>query len=154
MSLDMLFHQERMARVIELNARNGQMPSFLQIIDEVTKATINANIAGGLAGEIHKSINHLVLHKLMSLSMNTRTSAQVREQAAFAVHQLQAKLEASMNSNSAADKKAHYMALVETIKNFKESPEKLIAPSIPSAPPGAPIGMDAMDYCNFVDINN
>ncbi|MFZ6665514.1 zinc-dependent metalloprotease [Peijinzhouia sedimentorum] len=154
MSLDMLFHHERMARVIELNARNSQMPSFLQVIDEVMKATINANIAGGLTGEIHKSINHLVLHKLMSLSMNTRTSAQVREQAAFAVHQLEAQLTASMNSNSAADKKAHYMSLAQTIKNFKESPDKLIAPNVPSAPPGAPIGMDAMDYCNFVDINN
>jgi hypothetical protein len=154
MSLDMLFHHERMARVIELNARNSQMPSFMQIIDEVMKATINANIVGGLAGEIHKSVNHLVLHKLMSLSMNTRTSAQVREQAAFAVHQLEAKLTASMNANSTTDKKAHYMALAQTIKNFKESPDKLIAPNVPSAPPGAPIGMDAMDYCNFVDINN
>lgn len=147
LTVDMLLHNERMARVIQLHARNSEQPSFFELTDALLNATIKASPEQGLEAEIHKSVNYQVMRKLLSLSIDTRTAPQVSEQAYAVVMALISDLEKLTSSTNDKAYKAHYQGLLRMATMLRDEPDQLTLPASPAAPPGAPIGMDA--WCGY-----
>lgn len=147
MTIDILLHNERMARLIQLNARDSRQPSFNQVVESLLQASIKADLRKGLEAEIHKSINHQVLRKLVSLSLDNRTAPQVKEQAQAMVLGLISDLESRTQRTADWGYKAHYQALVKMAKMLRDDPDRIQLPPTPTAPPGAPIGMEA--WCSL-----
>jgi len=143
MTVDMLLHNERMARVIQHHARDAKQPSFFQVADALLNVSIKAPTRQGMEAEIHKSVNYQVMRKLASLAKDTRTAPQLSEQAQAVVMSLIPELERRAQNTAELAYKAHYEGLKRMAIMLRDEPDKLQLPSTPSAPPGAPIGMEA-----------
>jgi hypothetical protein len=88
-------------------------------------------------------VNYQVLRKLVSLSIDTRTAPHLRDQAFEVVMSLIPTLEQLRDNAADRGYKAHYQGLMKMAVMLRDEPEQIQLPSTPSAPPGAPIGMDA-----------
>jgi len=88
MTLKLLLHHQRAARLIEYSARNSANPSFSDIIDELVKTTFNETSAG-LEKEINLMIQKLVIQHLIGLSSNPKAAEQVRAIAQFKLFELE-----------------------------------------------------------------
>jgi hypothetical protein len=81
------------------------------------------------------------------LAADTKTSEIVRGQALYEIGELQQWMKAKL-SGSAPRQKANMLFALAQIDEFKASPNKFETPASVDMPPGAPIGMPAMDFLN------
>lgn len=129
----------RAARLVEFHSRANANPDFKEVVDALVGATWKAPAPRvAYQAEIARSVQSLVVNRLMELAANTDASSQVRAVATQALRDLHAWLRLPA---SAAINPAHKTAAREDIERFLARPDatrKPIAP--PIIPPGDPIG--------------
>ncbi len=138
MTLKLLLHHQRAARLIEYSARDVANPSFSDIIDELVKTTFNETSAG-LEKEIHLMIQKLVVQHLIGLASNPKAAEQVRAIAQFKLFELEGKLAAKRNSGTDGER-AHFHYLLSKINYYKNNPKEVIPSPAVDLPAGSPIG--------------
>jgi hypothetical protein len=147
MTLGMVLHPERAARLVAqhaVNAMNPELPSLDKVIDHIVDATFKAPQQSGYAGEIQRTVNSQVIKQLISLSVNKNAPDQVRAIATLKVKELQQWLGAAAGKD--VDWRAHYLFAKTQIKDFEENPGE-ITPFTPiTAPDGAPIGSTEQEW--------
>jgi len=138
MTLKLLLHHQRAARLIEYSARNSANPSFSNLIDELVKTTFNGTVSG-LEKEIHLMIQKLVVQHLIGLASNPKAAEQVRAIAQFELFELEKILTPKKNSGTDGER-AHFQYLLSKIHYYKNNPKEVIPSPAVDLPAGSPIG--------------
>ncbi len=140
-----LLDAERSARLIEYKARDSKQPGFIAVTDKLLDQTWKAPLLEGYKGELQVMVNNLTLQYLLALAANTSTSDNVRGQALLEVDKLKDYMTSKLAS--AGDiQRANLLFGLSQIESFKGEPSKFERVPDLTVPPGAPIGMPAMDF--------
>lgn len=133
MTVSFLLNPERAMRLIEYHARDGRNPGLDEVIDRLIAATWKAR---GLT-EVARSIDNVVLYRLMLLASDPQTLEQARAIAFLKLDDLRKWLTTIAAPDVAT--RAHYLFAATQIKRFQDDPEQ-IGVGQPAAPPdGSPI---------------
>jgi hypothetical protein len=144
MTVGLLLNAERAARLVEHHAEDATQPSLDEVIDRLVGATFKAAPAGGLAGQVQRATDTVLLYHLMQLSNNESAPAQVRATAAGKLNQLRDW--AAAQAPADASLKAFFQYCAAQAKRFETDPKQIGLPRPPVPPPGMPIGDDQPDY--------
>ena len=144
-----LFHPARATRLVEYHARDNNQPGLDKVLKKIVQGTINRSSPKGLAGEVKRNIDFIVLDHLMTLSINKEASPGVNSIAMQSVTLLNEQLKRSRGKTSRD--KAHLSMLHRKINVFLDEPNKFDPIKVPAAPPGSPIGSEF--GCTFEDIS-
>lgn len=139
MTVKMLFNSERAARLVEYGARNKDQPGLKKVIDSIINQTILKKAPEGLAGEVKRSVDFIVLEHLMSLAVNEKSTSSVKSITMLYIDELSNKIMRKNNKNFRS--RAHQNGLRSRLKDFLENPKDFKMIKVPVAPPGSPIGV-------------
>jgi Met-zincin/Domain of unknown function (DUF5117) len=140
MTLYMLLHPERAARLVEYHSRNPQLPGFTEVVDELLKATWKASAGNGYHGEIRRVVNMITLYYLINLAANEKAAAQVRAIAYEELDELKKWLNDRVKGTTQSEQKAHFVFAASEIERFQKNPKEIHLTPPLEPPPGAPIG--------------
>lgn len=136
--VSLILNAQRANRLVEYGARQGNL-SLQQVVDQLLNASWNARPEKGYHAQVQNVVKMVVLKNLMALAV-ARDANPVTK--AVAYHKL-----TELSSSLARKNDAVSVYAREQLKRFFEHPEAFEIPAAPSAPPGAPIGMDALLNC-------
>ncbi len=140
MTLSNLFDPERAARMVEQKVLDPTLPGFEDVVKDVVKATFGAQTSSPYEAEIAKSIERVVVDRLMDTVADARMP-QVRAVAQAALASI-----AKMGGDANRD----LMAL--DIERFNDRPlTGPLAAMTPAVPPGAPIGDPGMNFLSRLE---
>ena len=144
-----LFHPARATRLVEYHARDNNQPGLEKVLKKVIKGSIIRSAPKGLAGEVKRNVDFIVLDHLMNLSINKEASPAVNSIAMQSISLLNEQLKRSRGKTSRD--KAHLNMLHKKINIFLDEPNMFDPIKVPSAPPGSPIGLEF--GCTFENIS-
>ena len=148
MSMSLLLRPERASRLVEYHARNAAQPSLGFLLNKVTDASIKSASIPGLAGEVRRAVNNVVLLNFMGLAASTRANTQARAMTAEHLANLQTWLDKKSSATKDEEEKAHLRYLSSQIEKFNDNPEAFELKNPLTPPDGSPIGTD-LEYCSF-----
>ena len=134
LTVGLILNPQRAARLDEYHARNGENPSFSEVVAALIQASWKAQPAAGLGKNITETVRLVVLNHLCVLSMNPEAPAEVRAEAMAAVSSIK---------DQGGDP-----AVMEWITRFERNPKEFAMPALVEPPPGQPIG-EMEDYSPF-----
>ena len=134
MTLSNLFEPERAARMVEQKALDSTLPGFDDVVKDVVKATFGAQTSSAYEAEIARSIERVVVDRLMDTVADARMP-QVRATAQAALASI-----AKMGGDPNRD------LMARDIERFNDRPFTAPRTTTPAVPPGAPIGDPGMNY--------
>jgi hypothetical protein len=126
LTLGLILHPERAARVVQHHARDSSMPSLDQVLDAVLSATWNAPRQSGLAGEAQRSVDTVLVYHLMALAAHQEAPTAVRAAVLGKMAQM-------------AHKDQNQQFLIDLVERFRKDPKQPLLPAPAQAPPGQPI---------------
>lgn len=134
-TVSLLLHPERATRLVEYHARDASNPGLEEVIDKLLAVSWHANRTSPAYAETARTIDNVVLYRLMLLAQNPRASEQARAIAYLKLDDLRK----WMMSRQASDggERAHFLFAASQIKRFEDDP-KQIGVSKPAAPPDGP----------------
>ena len=158
----MIFHPERTTRLVEYNARDPKQPGLEKVLNQVINTTILNPAPAGLAGEIKRNVDFIILDHLLSLSVNQKASPAVQTIAIAEIETLNDQFKSlsglstksryapklRANAKSLRDR-AHYKMLHKRAQHLLDEPDEFIPIKILEVPPGSPIGAEF--GCSFDD---
>jgi hypothetical protein len=152
--LGFLLHPERAARLVQQHARDEEQLGLTQVFHELFQL-FESEPESGYHAEINRATQGVIVAAVMGLATGAEMP-QVRAEANLALSGLSEALTGRLEQASGADR-AHYLMVVEEIERWKDRPmEPRPAPGYPDAPPGSPIGSEAMDWatlsCSFTPL--
>jgi hypothetical protein len=123
---------------VQYHAEDADQPGLDEVIDKLLAATWKAKPETGLAEQVRRAVDSVVLYHLMALAANENAPAQVRATAFFKLNTLRDWL----NNSSVPDDSliAFRQFSAAQIKRFLDNPKQISVPRPPEAPPGQPIG--------------
>jgi hypothetical protein len=136
LTLSLVLHPQRAARLVQYSARDASVPSLPAVIDSVLGATWYSARAQGLAAEVQRTVDMVALYHLMALAAAEGAPPQVRAIAASKLMELSRFLAAPVTGNPAA---AHRKHAAELMERFRKDPKEIPMPRPFEAPPGQPI---------------
>ena len=144
MTIGLILNPERAARLVQHHAEDDTQPSLDEVLEKLMSATWQAPPAAGLAGQVQRATDSVVLHDLMMLAANESAPAQVRATASQKIALLQQWL--SQPAAREPSLAAFCQFAADQIKRFQTNPKDIGIPRPPEPPPGMPIGDDEPDY--------
>ncbi len=135
-SLAFIFQSERMARLVDHNARNDDYPSLEDVVDRVMGATWNEDFSrDSYLREVLRTTQRVVLDMILAEASDGDNTAQVRAILTWKVRELQQAL-------STREATPHRQMALDDITRWLNRPEGITEPSeVPSPPAGSPIGV-------------
>ncbi len=138
-TVGLILNDERAARLVEHHARDRNMPSLEEVIDHLIASTWKLNPAPtGLASEVQRTVDSVVLYHLMELSIDEDPPEQVRAIAWEKLHELRDWLKQA--SGVPVEERAHFAYAADRITRFLANPKEVTIPKPAEPPPGQPIG--------------
>lgn len=138
LSMSLLLHPHRAARLVEYHARDAQNPALSEVLDKIAQQTIQSSPKNGYRGEVQKVVNAALVHHLSQLARHRESSEEVKAQALYQLDQLKEWLDDAQNKSS--DRKAHYFYLEQLIERLMENPDQELEGRPLDTPAGSPIG--------------
>ena len=135
LTLSFLFDSQRAARMVEQKSLDAALPGFDDVVNDVVKATFGAQTTSSYEAEIARSIERVVVDRLMDAVVDAR------------MPQVRAAAQAALNNivrMGGSDPNRALMAA--DIERFKERPLAAPMATTQVAPPGAPIGEPSMNF--------
>jgi len=117
MTVKLLLHPERAARLVEYHSRSEDAPGFGEVVDRLVNSTWKTSYGGRYHAEIGRVVDDLVLYNLVELAGN----------------------EEAVRSTKDVDQKAHYLNGLSQIRLYQESPDKVRLTKPLEPPQGPPI---------------
>jgi hypothetical protein len=136
LTLGLVLHPERAARLVQYSARDSSVPSLASVIDAVLNATWFSPRVQGLAAEVQRTVDTVALYHMMALAANDGTPPQVRAVAGSKLDTLRRFLARLAAGDAAA---AHRKYALDLIDRFQKDPKNIPMPKPLEAPPGQPI---------------
>lgn len=135
LTVSYLLESQRAARLVEQKALDASLPGFDDVVNDLVRATFSAQTGSAYEAEIARSIERVVLDRLMDTAANARMS-QVRAIARAALS----------NIAKMAGSDPHRALMARDIERFDERAAAAPFVSAPAAPPGAPIGDPGLNH--------
>jgi len=140
-----LLQPERAQRMIEYHALDAANPGFDELVTDLLTATWKTEAAAGYAGAIQRTVNSVVLNRLMTLAGDEHASDQVRAIASLKLDELKKWIATQATSAKDESVRAQFFFATIQIGRFQKNPAE-IHPTTPATPPdGDPIGSDDWD---------
>jgi len=139
MSVALLLHEERAARLVEQHALDTALPGLEAVIDRMVDRTFGPRPADAYEAEIQRVIQRAVADGLQRLA-GEAGMPQVRAAATLALKQLAVRADGMADQADLAAR-AHFTGLAEDVRRYLArgyAPAERRGP--PAPPPGAPIG--------------
>jgi len=149
LTVGLMLNPERATRLVEYHARDQANPGLAEVLDKLLTATWNSNRAGGtLSSEVGRTVDNVVLYRMMQLAANEEASEQARAIAFWKLVKLREYLEGHGGLASKADdgRQAHFLYAANQIREFEKDPKRITVSKPADPPDGAPIGSDACPY--------
>jgi hypothetical protein len=140
LSLSLLLHPERAARLIEHHARQPEQPSLTGVIHTVIEHTWQGTYDDPYAQEISRTVSKLTLTHLLNLAADPRSAGQVKAIALAEILQLDQWIGSRLKLEDPGEK-AHYLYAREMISRFREQSDLFKPSRAKELPQGPPIGM-------------
>ena len=128
-TVGLMLHPDRASRLVQYHAREATQPGLSMVIEELLKRTVRSKKPEGLAGEVARAVDVVVVYHLMALASNERAASGARAAAMEAIKRLAAP----------APQDAHQGFLHTMMKKFLDEPAKPTLAKPLEMPPGAPI---------------
>ncbi len=139
MTVGMLLHPERAARLVEQAALDPGMPGLADVLDRLETATFGAEAGSGYEAEVKRLVEDVVVRELMGLA-GSAPMPQVRAMAELRLRDLRERMRARGDGGAEASR-AHALRLTGEIDRFLARPlAPWERPRPVSPPPGSPIG--------------
>ncbi|TFH18442.1 DUF5117 domain-containing protein [Candidatus Bathyarchaeota archaeon] len=137
MTISLILHPERAARLMEYHARDPGLPGLGDVIDRLLEATWLTIYEDTYHQELQRLVNHIVLYYMVELVKNKDVPSMVRTLTHFKLIQLNEKV-AEVETDD-EPQLAQYLILGAVLDLLEDNPEavKLTPPAEP--PMGAPI---------------
>jgi hypothetical protein len=132
--LSFLFNAERANRLVQLKAMAGT-PGWDDVLDAIINATWKAAPEKGLAREVQKQTQQMVLTWLLALNQNEQANYAVQAICYSRIEQLKKYAQTMVKAGTDA---AHFGYTIERINH----PKDISLPQHKEIPPGAPIGCE------------
>ena len=139
MTLELLFHPERVARLIQHKSLDGSQLGFDEVIDLVIQNSFKKNHKSRYHQELQNVVNTQVLNQLFYLAANENSYQQVK---AIVNAKLDDITKFLKTLKSSGVQKMYDTELIKNIDSFKKNPSKFKKTKTPKIPDGSPIGMD------------
>jgi len=149
MTLGLILHPERAARLVEYHSRDNSLPGLSEVVDQLFKVTWKATPASGYHAEIQRVVNNLVLDHLMKLAANEEAATQARATVWLKLEELKNWMMDEIKQTADESTKAHYLFAAAQINRFQSNPKEMHFSAPLTPPAGQPIGMDDEEFCNF-----
>lgn len=145
-TLSYLLNSERVARLIEYNARDSKQPGFMAVADKLIEKTWKAPLETGYRGELQILVNNLTLKGLLALAADTEATESVRGEALLKIAELGDWMKTTV-TNGSPKQKANILFAMSQMDEFKKDANKFKPVKSLDMPAGAPImgGMDFLD---------
>src|SRR5581483_2218026 len=128
LTVSLILNPQRAARLVQYHAEIAASPGLDEVIQTLVGATWHGRARTGLEAQVARTVNYVVLTRLVGLAADESAPPQVRSIAIAAVERLK---------SSTTDAFA-----LELIGKFERNPKELSLPKLAEAPPGQPIGED------------
>lgn len=139
LTLEVLLHPWRAARMNDFHARDAGLPSFEVVLERLLSATWEADRLNGVEGAIQRQTAFQVLQAIGALANDGGATAVTRAQALAAIDNLGAWLDdVRIGRSGDGEWQVHYAAARAWIESFDRGAARLPGPVTP--PPGSPIG--------------
>ncbi len=136
----------RAARLVQQHALDPSLPDLAEVIDALQAATFGAPADDAYQAEIRRATQRVLVERLMALAADAEMP-QVRALATHRLERLVSETALKASGSEAEAEAAHQALLASDIRRFLDRPATPYAkPTVPSAPPGAPIGEPAMRW--------
>ena len=143
LSVRLILHRERAARLIEFHSRDSSFPSLEEVIDKLVNATWRKKEQTGYTGELQRVVNSVVLYNMVKLAADQNSAPQVKAITTFKMAELSKWLSEQENTVKSENWRAHYFYASSQIERFMKNPEELIIDKPLDPPDGSPIGFDS-----------
>jgi len=137
LSVSVLLHPERAARMVEYHARDSSVPGLVELMDKVLEATWLTTYDDPYQQEIQRVVNNVVLYYMVELVKNKEAPAIVRSVALYKLHDLNTKLEDIEAEDELTLSQHWYLDSVLELLEENPGAVNLTPPAKP--PMGAPI---------------
>lgn len=143
-TVNQVLNGSRAARLLQQNVLDSSLPSLGAVLDALAEAGRPNRADSPYEAEVRRAVNHVIVTGIMRLA----SSAAMPQVRAVAEQRLSTILSQATAASSGTSAMAAHMAMIaDEIQRFKERPvEAWSQPSVPNAPPGAPIGQPAQDW--------
>jgi hypothetical protein len=143
--MGLLLQPERAQRMIEYHARDANNPGFDELLNDVLATTWKAPATPGYNGAIQRTVNTVVLDRLMSLAADEHASSQVRAVALLKLDELKRWIASQETLLKDVETRSEFFFARNQIDHFEKNPAE-VHMSAPATPPaGDPIGSDGWD---------
>ncbi len=140
-----LLDATRAARLVEQHALNASLPGLEDVLDALFAQVFEATPRNGYEAEIKRAVERVLTERVIALAA-AGPMPQVRAVASLRLERKLAGIKDGAGRGGDADA-AHNSMLARDIARFLQRPaDAFAAPSVPGAPPGAPIGEPAMRW--------
>jgi hypothetical protein len=142
MAVRLLLQPERAARLVDFHRRDPQLPGLEDVLDGLTDAAFERNARGERQAEIQRTVQWVVVRRLIGLSSHPQAAPGVRSRVDARLATLRRTLErgASGDGEDAAQR-AFLAREIGRYLDRAEQQETAKRPEPPAPPPGQPIGM-------------
>src|SRR5690606_37001942 len=138
MSLKLLLHPERAARLVQQHAINKDLPGLPQLLNELIDNTFKLTFKHVYLQEVQNAINYNVLQHLMNLAAHKDATPAVKAVAFSKISELQRWFTEKKRGDQNT---VIHQQFSREIAQFLKDPSQFTAlPVAPQIPDGAPIG--------------
>ncbi|HNR06939.1 MAG TPA: zinc-dependent metalloprotease [Saprospiraceae bacterium] len=131
-ALGFLVQPERLARIVEQNARNASHWNLLSYLQNIHRGISSHPVTNGLEQEIKLNNERIFINKLLSVMADKNLASSVMSPCLRFIKLTESQLSSSQSSQ------AGY--IMEMIRRYREDPSSFEAPEPSRMPDGAPIG--------------
>ncbi|MEN8375320.1 MAG: zinc-dependent metalloprotease [Gemmatimonadota bacterium] len=142
-TLGMLLHGQRAARLIQQNAFDGSLPGLAEVMERLVDAAWDARPADAYQAEVARAVRRAVAEHLMAMVAGA-DAPQVRAEALLALEEVAARARRDADAAAVPADRAAGLLLARDLERFADDPEDFARPpSRVGPPPGSPIGEEA-----------
>lgn len=131
-SLSFLLNKDRLTRIIQHAGRDESQFGAAEYLSKISGAIFLAETNNGIQEQIARSNQRLLVSHLIKLSRDQSAYGDVIAEALFALMEIQ--------KNFLQEQNAHNIQLNKLIFDGLDTSKELKLPSMPTMPPGSPIG--------------
>jgi hypothetical protein len=143
-TIGFLLELDRSARMVAQHSLDPALPGLEDVIDRLTKATLDAPVVSAYEAEIRRAEERVLVDRVMWLATGS-PNGQVRAIASLKLSKLAIRLKAE--SPASESEQAQHSLLAADIRRFLDRPADPMKPiPVADSPPGAPIGDPGMDW--------
>jgi len=143
-TIGFLLELDRSARMVAQHSLDPALPGLEDVIDRLTKATLDAPGVSAYEAEIRRAEERVLVDRVMWLATGS-PNGQVRAIASLKLSKLAIRLKAE--SPASESEQAQHSLLAADIRRFLDRPADPMKPiPVVDSPPGAPIGDPGMDW--------